>query len=189
MVSNGGFPHPLTSAKSFQAPKSGPCSVKRAQMVVWIQRSGVAHALKDLEKALPSVGSISGLQVKQYVKAMLDENNLIVERIGTVNWYWSFPGADLARRQRACKNAREQRDQSIKTVEQMEIRLQSERAKRVDDQGHEKEEMVKKRDYLTKDLGKLIEELELHKDNDPIELDEPRLPNSQGIGRCFHGSN
>jgi hypothetical protein len=102
MVSHGGFTHPLTSATSFQAPKSGHCSilVKRAQIVVRIQRSGVAHTLKDLEKALPSVGSISGLQVKEYVQATLDENELIVEKIGAGNWYWGFFGADLACRRK-----------------------------------------------------------------------------------------
>lgn len=45
---------------------------------------------------LPSVASINGIQVKEYIQSLTDENKLRVEKIGSGNWYWSF-ASDEAR--------------------------------------------------------------------------------------------
>ena len=39
---------------------------------------------------LPAVASINGMQVKEYVQALIDDNKLRVEKIGSGNWYWCF---------------------------------------------------------------------------------------------------
>lgn len=38
--------------------------VRLASIVTYLQKSRTAHTIKDLEKQLPSVASISGMQVK-----------------------------------------------------------------------------------------------------------------------------
>ena len=60
-------------------------------VLAWFQKTAVAHSIKDLEKAIPSVASISGMQVKDYLQALSDESMIRVEKIGSGNWYWSFP--------------------------------------------------------------------------------------------------
>lgn len=42
---------------------------------------------------LPSVASINGIQVKEYIQALADEGQIRVEKIGSGNWYWCF-GSD-----------------------------------------------------------------------------------------------
>jgi hypothetical protein len=39
---------------------------------------------------LPAVASINGMQVKEYIQALVDDGKLRVEKIGSGNWYWCF---------------------------------------------------------------------------------------------------
>jgi len=41
---------------------------------------------------LPAAAGISGMQVKDYLTALVDENKIRVEKIGSGNWYWCFRG-------------------------------------------------------------------------------------------------
>jgi chromosome segregation ATPase len=50
--------------------------------------------LKELEKALPSVASINGMAVKDFIKDLTDENRIHVEKIGSANWYWCWADED-----------------------------------------------------------------------------------------------
>ncbi|KAH8700287.1 Mnd1 family-domain-containing protein [Talaromyces proteolyticus] len=74
------------------APKGKTVSpeVKRQQILDHIRSTRTCHTLKDLEKTLPSIASINGIQVKEYVQALLDDSTIRMEKIGSVNWYWSF---------------------------------------------------------------------------------------------------
>ncbi|CAG8888554.1 unnamed protein product [Penicillium egyptiacum] len=65
-------------------------SAKQDLILTHLRSTGTCHTLKDLEKTLPSVASINGIQVKEYIQALTDEGQLRVEKIGSGNWYWSF---------------------------------------------------------------------------------------------------
>lgn len=65
-----------------------------------LRATGTCHTLKDLEKILPSVASINGIQVKEYIQALTDEGQLRVEKIGSGNWYWSFNSDEKYERER-----------------------------------------------------------------------------------------
>ncbi|KGO71860.1 Meiotic nuclear division protein 1 [Penicillium italicum] len=75
-------------------------SEKQDLILTHLRATGTCHTLKDLEKTLPSVASINGIQVKEYIQALTDEGQLRVEKIGSGNWYWSFNSDE--------KHAREQ---------------------------------------------------------------------------------
>jgi len=55
----------LTDTK--QAPKTNCTPAKLTAALTYMQNSRVAHTLKDLEKHLPSVAQINGMQVKGIV--------------------------------------------------------------------------------------------------------------------------
>ncbi|KAJ5534540.1 hypothetical protein N7527_000794 [Penicillium freii] len=65
-------------------------SEKQNLILTHLRATGTCHTLKDLEKTLPSVASINGIQVKEYIQALTNEGQLRVEKIGSGNWYWSF---------------------------------------------------------------------------------------------------
>ena len=50
-----------------QAPKTNCTPAKLIAALTYMQKSRVAHTLKDLEKHLPSVAQINGMQVKGIV--------------------------------------------------------------------------------------------------------------------------
>jgi Mnd1 HTH domain len=54
--------------------------------------------LKELEKALPSVASINGMAVKDFIKELTDEDRIHVEKIGSGNWYWCWADEDGKRK-------------------------------------------------------------------------------------------
>ncbi|KAI5307219.1 ph-response sensor protein [Ascosphaera pollenicola] len=72
------------------APKSLPPVAKQRLVLNYLRNSRTCHTLKDLEKTLPSAASINGMQVKDYINALHDENCIHVEKIGSGNWYWAW---------------------------------------------------------------------------------------------------
>ncbi|KAJ5834682.1 Meiotic nuclear division protein 1 [Penicillium robsamsonii] len=75
-------------------------SAKQDLILTHLRATGTCHTLKDLEKTLPSVASINGIQVKEYIQALTDEGQLQVEKIGSGNWYWSFNSDEKHERER-----------------------------------------------------------------------------------------
>jgi hypothetical protein len=51
-------------ANNKQAPKTNCTPAKLTAALTYMQKSRVAHTIKDLEKHLPSVAQINGMQVK-----------------------------------------------------------------------------------------------------------------------------
>lgn len=56
-------PH-LVSSNDLQGPKTNCTSAKLSAALTYMQKSRVAHTIKDLEKHLPCVAQINGMQVK-----------------------------------------------------------------------------------------------------------------------------
>lgn len=80
--------------------------------------------MKDLEKILPSVASINGMQVKDYVQALVDDSKVHMEKIGSVNWYWSFPSEARREREQVKERLTKELERVQKTVENLEVELQ-----------------------------------------------------------------
>ncbi|OJD13271.1 hypothetical protein AJ78_06250 [Emergomyces pasteurianus Ep9510] len=74
--------------------KSLPPAAKQQLILNHLRASRTCHTLKDLEKCLPSVASINGMQVKDYIQALTDDGKLHVEKIGSGNWYWAWAGEE-----------------------------------------------------------------------------------------------
>ncbi|EAW10420.1 putative GAJ protein [Aspergillus clavatus NRRL 1] len=74
-------------------------SAKEDLIVAHLRSTRTCHTLKDLEKMLPSVASINGMQVKEYIQNLTDENKIRVEKIGSGNWYWCFGGDETRERE------------------------------------------------------------------------------------------
>lgn len=85
---------PTTPPLKKEAVEMPPKQSTLTQIHTYLQSTNTAHTLKDLEKVLPGV--ISGLPsmlVKDHLSALVDEGLLLVEKIGSGNWYWTFGSA------------------------------------------------------------------------------------------------
>lgn len=56
------------------------------------------------------MASIASIQVKEYLQELADGGQIHVERIGTVNWYWSFAGVEQRGREARVRRLGEERD-------------------------------------------------------------------------------
>ncbi|KAL4941845.1 hypothetical protein BDV06DRAFT_193705 [Aspergillus oleicola] len=85
-------------------------SAKQGLIVSHLRSTRTCHTLKDLEKMLPSVASINGIQVKDYIQELTDDGKIRVEKIGSGNWYWCFGGDEKKERERQLTQLRKDVD-------------------------------------------------------------------------------
>ncbi|KAJ5721271.1 GAJ protein [Penicillium malachiteum] len=109
-------------------------SDKQALIVTHLQATGTCHTLKDLEKTLPSVASINSIQVKEYLQALTDENQIRVEKIGSGNWYWSFGSDERVERERQLARVLTEVEKARKSYTEMGAALAAESTKRKQDE-------------------------------------------------------
>jgi hypothetical protein len=124
----------LRSLTSPQAPKTQPNPQKAASILAWFHKTAQAHSIKDLEKTLPQVSSINGMQVKDYLQALSDDNKIRVEKIGSGNWYWSFPADEKKAKDAALEKAQEEYNKANATVIELQTKVDDAGAARAEDE-------------------------------------------------------
>lgn len=143
--------------------------------MTYIQNSLTAHTLKELEKALPSIASINGMQVKDYLQALTDEGKIRVEKIGSGNWYWSFLSEEKKARTDALTKLTIEKKKLDDTLQELHEKVDLANGKHDgnDDGGiaeDERANVVAEQARLTEELQTFKAELHRHRDGDPGEL-------------------
>jgi hypothetical protein len=105
-------------------------SEKQELILTHLRSTGTCHTLKDLEKSLPSVASIPSIQVKEYIQALLDEDKLRVEKIGSGNWYWCFGSDEKLERERLLVRVKTEVERARKSCTDAEAALAAESTRR-----------------------------------------------------------
>ncbi|KAI2717827.1 hypothetical protein CBS147332_4707 [Penicillium roqueforti] len=125
-------------------------SDKQDLILTHLRATRTCHTLKDLEKSLPSVASINGIQVKEYIQALTDEGQLRVEKIGSGNWYWSFSSDEKHARDRQLARVTGEVEKVRKSCADAEAALAAETMRRGEetDDEHERESLMAKRTEL-----------------------------------------
>jgi hypothetical protein len=126
--------HAQTITDLTQAPKATPNAQKQATILAWFHKTSVAYSIKDLEKLLPAVASINGMQVKDFLQALSDDNLIRVEKIGSGNWYWSFPSDTRKSKESALRKAREEFDKANTAVAELQAKVDEAGAARTEDE-------------------------------------------------------
>lgn len=165
-------PRRLNASKRTQAPKSLPPIAKQNLILKYLQESGTAHTIKELEKSLPSIASINGMQVKDYLQALSDENKIHVEKIGSGNWYWSFLSEERHAREVTLQSLKAEKAKIEATVQGLEDDMNA--AHEIRGQDNEREALVERNIVLEAEITELKSELEGYKDGDPAEVDRKR---------------
>ncbi|KAI9753332.1 MAG: hypothetical protein M1815_006270 [Lichina confinis] len=159
----------------FQAPKSNTQAAKQKLVLSYFHQSGTAHNIKDLEKALPSIASINGMQVKDYLQALSDEGKIRVEKIGSGNWYWSFLSEEKRTKEKMLAELKQEKEKVAKVTTEVERQTQEATTARDEDPdgetGHDRRGLTRTQETLRCEVDALKAELGLYKDNDPMELE------------------
>lgn len=104
------IPHSILDLHIIMAPQKSLPPAKVALVLSYFRTTAVAHSLKDLEKSLPAAAGISSMAVKDYLSYLSGECVLNVEKIGSGNWYWSFPADAKRSKEKLLDDARKERD-------------------------------------------------------------------------------
>lgn len=133
------------------------------------------YTFKELEKLLPAVGSISGMQVKDYLQALQDENHIRVEKIGSGNWYWSFKSEAKKAKENTINNLKSEEKKLQESLAGTEKQIEEEMAKRVEDDGRlvggvDRKALLQAQEKLLQEAEILDQELSAYSDNSPVEI-------------------
>ena len=159
----------------FQAPKSLPPAAKQALILTHLRASNTVFTLKELEKILPGVASINGMQVKDYVQALVDENQIRVEKIGSGNWYWSFLSDEKKAKENVLETLRTEKGKLDASKAELLAAIEVSKAGRGSDEDDGKRtEMVARYEALEAEVQGLQVELTGYGECDPVELARKR---------------
>ena len=73
------------------------------------------------------------MQVKDYLQALQDDNKIRVEKIGSGNWYWSFPSDEKKAKEAALARAQEEYDKANATTAELQAKVDEAGAAREED--------------------------------------------------------
>lgn len=117
---------------------------------------------------------------KDYLQALVDENKVRCEKIGSGNWYWSFPSADKIAKQKLLDDAQSVHDKAAAAVQELRDKL-AEKALKLEeeedmlDNGAEtREDVMAVKVELEKELRALGNQLATYSENDPTELERKK---------------
>ncbi|CAK1367988.1 unnamed protein product [Cercospora beticola] len=152
------------------APKTNCNAQKLNTIQTWLRKSRSVWSIKELEKQLPSVGSINGMQVKDYVQALQDESKISCEKIGSGNWYWAFQSERAKNSENKLATAQAEFEKIAASVEDFKQKLDAraeEIQKEMDaDEGESREELTSRTKELETDVSGLKKQLEAFSGND-----------------------
>ncbi|OGM40691.1 GAJ protein [Aspergillus bombycis] len=135
---------------------------KQARIVSHLRSTGTCHTLKELEKMLPSIVSIRGMQVKEYLHELADEGQIRVEKIGSGNWYWCFSGEEKRELERKVEQLQEEVDRLRSSTEELDRQLAVRKREIEDDEKAlgpgERERLIRKNAELQKECQQLRKE-------------------------------
>lgn len=161
---------------SSQAPKNLPPAAKQQKVLTWFQESMGVYTLKELEKLLPGVASINGMQVKEYLQALQDDNLIRVEKIGSGNWYWSFKSDAKKQKERTLNTLNADESKLVASIADAERQLDEELAKRAEDNemldgdSMDRNTLLKAHETYLKESEILDRQMALYNETNPAEL-------------------
>ena len=121
------------------------------------------------------------MQVKEHIQALTDENLIRVEKIGSGNWYWSFPSEVQLRKEEALNKAQEERNKIFAALEELQRKVEEASAEQENENetpvesGYGRKSLTLRQAALQKELEALRTELSSYSENDPVEIGNRRM--------------
>ncbi|KAJ7770243.1 meiotic nuclear division protein 1 [Mycena maculata] len=154
------------------APRGLSAEEKRVKLLEIFHESKDFYQLKELEKLGPKLKGIVSQSVKEVLQSLVDDGLVQGDKIGSSNFFWSFPsqrGAIIQGRLKQLKAARAEQ----KTLEaELRAQIAAEREARVD--GPTRTEKLGKLAELKKAHVALLDELGAYGACDPAKVEETR---------------
>ncbi|RSH94845.1 hypothetical protein EHS25_004651 [Saitozyma podzolica] len=92
------------------APRGLSAAEKKVKMLEIFHETAEFFTLKELEKVAPKNKGIISQSVKDVLQELMDDGLVCFDKIGTSNYFWSFPSAAGAIKEAAVDKARKELD-------------------------------------------------------------------------------
>ena len=110
---------------------------------------------------------------------MSDDNLIRVEKIGSGNWYWSFPSDERLKKEDLLNKAQAERAKANATLERLRSKIEeAQLATEGEDDGQvmecegDRKILTARQSMLAKELQLLRTVLAAHSENDPVEMEK-----------------
>ncbi|KAJ7595040.1 meiotic nuclear division protein 1 [Mycena floridula] len=154
------------------APRGLSAEEKRSKLLEIFHETKDFYQLKELEKLGPKMKGIVSQSVKEVLQSLVDDGLVQADKIGSSNFFWSFPshqGAVLQGRLNTVKEARTNNQAQLE-----EIRQYIATEKELRPESEERIQSLEKLSALKAELTQLEEELKAYGDCNPVKVEETR---------------
>ncbi|KAJ7346617.1 meiotic nuclear division protein 1 [Mycena olivaceomarginata] len=154
------------------APRGLSAEEKRVKLLEIFHESKDFYQLKELEKLGPKLKGIVSQSVKEVLQSLVDDGLVQGDKIGSSNFFWSFPSQRGAIMQNRLKQLKETREGHQTQQTELRAQLETEKAARVENES--RAEQLKKLQQLKKTHVQLLDELGAYGACDPAKVEEMR---------------
>ncbi|KAH9895153.1 meiotic nuclear division protein 1 [Cubamyces lactineus] len=154
------------------APRGLSAEEKRVKLLEIFHETKDFFQLKELEKMGPKMKGIVSQSVKEVLQSLVDDGLVQMDKIGSSNFFWSFPSQRGAMMQNRLNAVKETQASLRSQLNESKSALETERASRP-----ESEERVQALDRLSalkKECARLEKELAAYGACDPVKVEEKR---------------
>ncbi|KIO31544.1 hypothetical protein M407DRAFT_219331 [Tulasnella calospora MUT 4182] len=155
-----------------QAPRGLSAEEKRVKLLEIFHESKDFYQLKELEKLGPKLKGIVSQSVKDVLQSLVDDNLVCSDKIGTSNFFWSFPSAKGVMLQKKSDNLEATLTSTQAAIETLKAATQEEESQRTITP--EREAALARRLELQARLAALHSERQKYGASDPVQINAKR---------------
>eukprot|EP00833_Pecoramyces_ruminatium_P015561 jgi/Orpsp1_1/1189593/evm.model.d7180000073110.1 len=143
---------------------------KRKRLCDLFHESKDFYQLKELERQAPKLKGVVSQSVKEVIDSLVADSLINCEKIGTSNYYWSFPGTSKIQKEEKIKQLKKEIKEQEKLQKELENKIEKASNERVPSENREHNlELLKKE--LEKN-EKLKTEIKKYEDCDPVVIEQ-----------------
>lgn len=137
---------------------------KRKRIESIFHESGEFYQLKDIEKLGPKRGVVAQ-SVKDVLMSLVDDGLVTMDKIGTSNYFWSYPSAALQNKKNKLSDLETKLNKEVERGERLKQSIEEAKIDR--EESEERTLLLEQLNKEKKRAKELNEELQKYKDNDP----------------------
>ncbi|KAF7428722.1 hypothetical protein PC9H_007951 [Pleurotus ostreatus] len=154
------------------APRGLSAEEKRVKLLEIFHETKDFYQLKELEKLGPKMKGIVSQSVKEVLQSLVDDGLVQGDKIGSSNFFWSFPSQRGAMVQARLSTVKETRDTYQKQIEELRISVEEEKGQRLELDS--RKEALRVLASLKAELAQLEGEINAYGACDPIKIEEKK---------------
>jgi len=143
---------------------------KRQRMLEIFHERKTFFQLKEIEKIAPKEKGITPMSVKDVLQSLVDDNLVDQERIGTSNYFWSYPSKVINTKRQRVSAFQEQVDNCQTKICENDKKLNQVKVGK--EESDQRTELLSQYEKFEEENSKLISVLEQYKECDPEVIEE-----------------